>query len=124
MNWFDLFDISPSVLNWVGGRHCHLSGRCGGHYWTIAAVAEFDFASAKAVAADAAPAVAADAAVALATAGFDWPAAGSAAGERAAALPQWAAAAPQIAPASAGSEAAAETWPVLSAAPQSVAAAA
>ena len=122
------FDILPSVLNWVRGRHCHLSGRCGGHCWTVAdaaaVAAEFDFAFAEAVAGDAALAAAADAVVALVAAEFDWPAVGSAAGELAAALPRSAAAALQIAPAAAGSEAAAETWPELSSAPQFVAAAA
>ena len=107
------------------GRHCHLAARCGAHCWSTAdAAAEFDFACAEAVAGGAALAVAADAAVALAAAEFDWPAAGSVAGEPAAAWLRWAAAAPQIAPAPAGSEAAAETSPALSAAPRFVAAAA
>ena len=105
-------------------RHFHLAGRCGAHCWSVADVAEFDFASAGAAADDAAPAVAVDAAVALAAAEFDWPAADSAAGEPAAALLRWAAAAPRIAHASAGSEAVAETLPELSAAPRFVAAAA
>ena len=118
-------DISPSVLNWVKGRHCHLSGRFGGYCWTSAAAAvEFGFACEEAVVGDAALAAAADAAVVLAAAEFDSPAAGSAAGEPRSALPRWVAAAPQIEPATAGFVAAAETWPELSVAPRSAAAAA